>query len=161
MTATAAYLENQVLTATPQKLRLLLISGAIRFANAAINHWEHGRNEDAFESIIRCRAIVTELLSVVQPQDFEPAKQVVAIYAFLFRLLSEAQLHRDPERVRQVIAVLEEERETWQQLCEQLPDAPQTPEPKEVTMATLQADNSPAPLGANTPASVASFSLEA
>lgn len=164
MSATNTYLENQVLTATPQKLRLFLIGGAIRFAHAALKHWEEGNNEEAFEAVIRSRAIVTELLSVVQPEEFEPAAQVVALYAYLFRELSEAQLHRDPERVRAVIAVLEEERQTWRQLCEQLPDAPTTPHaqaPKEITVSTFPAEAINSALRIDAPQETRSFSLDA
>jgi flagellar protein FliS len=148
MPAVDAYLENQVLTATPQKLRLLLIGGAIRFAHAAIQHWEQGRNDEAMEAIIRCRGIVTELFSVVRPEGFEPATQAVSLYVFLFRELTEAQATRDALRVRDVIDVLEEERETWRQLCEQLPESLSVGrafEPREITQSSIPAAN-PGPI---------------
>lgn len=169
-----AYLENQVLTATPQKLRFLLIGGALRFAHAALRHWEEHRDEEAFEAVIRCRAIVTELFSVVQPDGFEPAEAVVGLYVFLFQELTFAQMHRDADKLRDVIRVLEEERETWRLLCEQLPDAPAVPQhrrPQEITLSDIRADEPAAartgvpvaaPVGADFPAAPsARFSLDA
>ena len=64
--AREAYIEDQILTATPQKLRLMLIEGAIRFAKRTLLHWENRDNEQALESIIRCRNIVSELLSSIR-----------------------------------------------------------------------------------------------
>jgi flagellar protein FliS len=163
MSAVDAYLENQVLTATPQKLRLLLINGAIRFAHAALKHREEGRDIEAFEAIVRCRSIVTELFSVVRKDEFAAAGDVVAIYVFLFRELTEAQMHRDSDRLRGVIEVLEEERETWRLLCEQVPDAPvaaTTHAPQEITMSSYQT-SSQGPVRVDTPAPRPAFSLDA
>jgi flagellar secretion chaperone FliS len=141
-----AYLESQVLTATPQKLRLLLIGGAIRFAHAAAQLWKEERDAEALEAVIRCRAIVTELLTVVRRGEFEPAEDVIALYVHLFQELTLAQSRRDAEKLRDVIRVLEEERETWRLVCEQLPEAP-TPllehKPQEITHADGPAEASP------------------
>ena len=38
-TAQNAYLEAQANTATPQKLRLMLIDGGLRFARQTLDHW--------------------------------------------------------------------------------------------------------------------------
>jgi flagellar protein FliS len=121
-----AYLESLARTATPQRLRLMLIDGAIRFARKALENW--GREEqqpEVYEAIVRCRAIVMELYGSVQ-QDASPlAKQVASIYLYLFRLLAEAPALADAQKMRDVIGVLEEERETWRQLCEQMPEPPE------------------------------------
>jgi flagellar protein FliS len=160
MSAADSYLENEVLTATPQKLRLLLIEGAIRFAHDAIRHWDGGRNEEACEAIIRCRDIVTELLTVIDKKDFAPASQVYELYLFLFGELTEAQRHRDADQMRGVLRVLETERETWRLVCEQLPESPVPPhhfQPKEITAPAFPAQA----VGGSFPGGPASFSLDA
>jgi flagellar protein FliS len=161
MSAADSYLENEVLTATPQKLRLLLIEGAIRFAQAAIRHWEERRNDEACEAIIRCRNIVTELFSVINEKAFAPAAQVYDLYLFLFGELTEAQRHRDAGQVRGVLRVLETERETWRLVCAQLPESPVPPhhfQPKEITAPAFPAEAT----GRGLPgAPAASFSLDA
>jgi flagellar protein FliS len=110
------YLEAQVMTATPQKLRLMLIEGAIRFARQALELWERNRNEDALESLIRCQEIHSEL-----------TRKVAGVYLFLYRCLTQAQLRRDRKPVEDTIAVLEIERQTWRMVCDRLPDAPFPP----------------------------------
>jgi flagellar protein FliS len=118
------YLESQVMTATPQKLRLLLIEGAIRYAHQTLELWEVGQQEQAIMALIRCRAIVGELLSGIQIEQSDLTRKVAAVYLYLFRSLTEAQLKRDQQRVQDTINVLEVERETWRLVCEQMPNAP-------------------------------------
>ena len=123
--AQESYLESQVMTATPQKLRLMLIEGAIRFARQTLHHWEQGDNEQALETIIRCRTIVSELLASIRPEESGLTKRVGGLYVFIFRHLTEAQLRRDAGHVEEAIRVLEAEQETWRLVCEQMPEAPQ------------------------------------
>lgn len=119
--AAVAYLEAQVKSATPQKLRLMLIEGAIRFARQTVEHWEAGRFEDGAEMLIRCRSIIAELLSSVQPDANQISHTTASVYVFLFKTLTEAQAARDVERVRDAIEVLQIEFGTWQALCERHP----------------------------------------
>jgi flagellar protein FliS len=133
------YLESQVMTATPQRLRLMLIDGAIRFARQAIQFWgDDGAAPESIEAVVRCRAVISELLSSVREDGTELPKQVAGIYLFLFQNLTEAQLNRDVEKVEETVRVLEVERETWTQVCEQFPEAPDPAliakmRPKEIT----------------------------
>jgi flagellar protein FliS len=122
--AREAYIEAQVLTATPQKLRLMLIEGAIRFARQTIQHWQASDNERALESIIRCRNIVSELLSSIRVEESDLTKRVAGLYLFVFQNLTEAQLRRDAKLVEEAIGVLEVERGTWRDVCEKMPHAP-------------------------------------
>jgi flagellin-specific chaperone FliS len=63
----AAYLENQVLTASPARLRLMLIEAGLRFAQKTIDDWSAGHDEAACDSLRRCRAFVAELLAGIDP----------------------------------------------------------------------------------------------
>jgi flagellar secretion chaperone FliS len=124
MTPHDIYLETQVTTATPQRLRLMLIEAAIRWAHVTVEHWRLGRQAEAFEPLIRCREIISELMSGVQ-QDASPlSNQVLGLYSFLFNALTAAQNSRSITSVEEVIGILEEERQTWSLVCEQLVDAP-------------------------------------
>jgi flagellar protein FliS len=118
------YLENQIVTATPQKLRLMLIEGGIRFARLGQIALQENRLDEAFERIVRCREIVAELLAGIRVDQSDLTRQVAAIYAFLFRQLVEVNATLDPQILENVIRVLEEERITWAAVCEQMPEAP-------------------------------------
>lgn len=116
--AQSAYFESQVLTAPPERLRLLVIDGALRFARLTLQYWEQALWNEAFESLIRCRGCVSELLAGVQPDGSALSNQVAAVYLSLFRTLTELQVYRDRVQMERVIETLETERETWLQVCE-------------------------------------------
>jgi flagellar protein FliS len=105
----------------------MLIDGAIRFAHKALENWDQDEQQaTVYDAIVRCRAIVMELYGSIQPDASPVAKQVASIYFFLFRLLAEAPVSHDAQKMRDVIGVLEEERETWRQLCEKMPEPPES-----------------------------------
>lgn len=124
--ARTAYLESQVMTATPQKLRLMLIDGALRFLNAAHGEMTSTAPDAATvgESLSRARAIVAELLSTIRDDGEEVNKQLIGLYLFVYQSLTVPQLNQQPEKVQDVMSILEVEQETWRQVCEQNPDAP-------------------------------------
>ena len=146
-----SYLEAQVMTASPQKLRLMLIEAATAAARRTLDHWDQGEHEPALESLVHCRSIISELLAGVRIQDSELAERVAGIYVFLFQSLTSAQLQQDRQGLVQAIRILEIERETWRQVCEKHPQAaPQASErlvTKEITAADARTLLQDAPQG--------------
>ena len=118
------YFENQVLTATPQKLRWMAIDGAIRFAKQAAEHWRQERIYAGGEALIGCQRLLVELMSAVKP-ELAPvlAPQVAGLYVYASRLLNESRRGRDQQKLAELIEILEIERETWRLVCEQLGSA--------------------------------------
>jgi len=133
LSARDAYLETQVLTATPQRLRLMLIEAALRKARVAHQAYEANDKDTSVTAISTCRDIVSELVGGVQPDQSPLAKQVLGIYLFLYSTLVEIGLTLDGQRLRDVIRVLEEERQTWQAVCEQMPERPALSQPAGAT----------------------------
>jgi flagellar protein FliS len=125
MNASQTYLETQVTTATPQRLRLMLIEGAIRLARQTADSWRERRAGDALESLIRCRSFITELISGIREGSSPLADKVLGIYMFIFQELTYAQQDQDAARMEGVIQVLEEERITWQEVCMTLTERPE------------------------------------
>jgi flagellar protein FliS len=119
-----AYLETQIITATPQRLRLMLIEGALRRTRAAQAATESGDIAAAEAACGHTRDIVTELIAGIDPTSSPLAQQVLSIYMFLFSTLAEVQFAKDWSRLGDVVRVLEEERITWVALCEKMPERP-------------------------------------
>lgn len=140
------YFETQVLTATPQKLQLMLLDGALRFGRQAADHWREGRIYEGGEALIGCQRIVAELLRSMKP-EMAPAlvEKVSDVYRFVFRTLVEAGMKRDAGKLAEAMRLLDIERETWRQVCERLAahgsvPAPHGPLPSTVSSGfTLEA----------------------
>jgi flagellar protein FliS len=114
------YLTTQVMTAAPQKLQLMLIDGAIRFGQRTVELWRENHAEEALDSLTRCRRIVTEIIGSVKPDAGELARNVRSIYAYLFRLLTEAHWEHSEKKLNDALGILSIERDTWRQVCEKL-----------------------------------------
>jgi flagellar protein FliS len=116
-----SYLTTEVMTASPQRLQLLLIEAAIRFAERGRLHWQANETEQACESLIRAQDIVSHILGGLRSApDRGLAKKMAAVYVYIFRSLTEANLRHDEQKLDEALRVLEVERGTWQQVCEQL-----------------------------------------
>lgn len=125
------YLETQVLTAAPQKLRLMLVDGALRHGRLAREHWQANRLWEGGEALTRCHEIVHELMAGLR-REVAPdlVAKVAGLYAYTSRLLSQAHLRRELHTLDEALALLEQERETWRLVCEQLGESrPAAPAP--------------------------------
>lgn len=138
--STENYLETEVLTATPQKLQLMMINGAIRFAYQAQQLSEQQEKEEAWERLMRCREIVAQILCSIKDDGSELMRSVAGIYFFLFQELTELHAKDEYDRLNGVLKVLNEERETWEELCRQMPEAPERPSDSEREITSSDAE---------------------
>ena len=127
-----AYLRTQVLTASPQQLRLMLLDGSIRFLQQAIDGLGNKDYEASYNGITQARAIVLELATSVSPDvDRELAERVRSVYMYLYRELIDAglvdiimvghlRLNRSLPRLEKAADLLRYERETWAMLMEKV-----------------------------------------
>ena len=116
-----SYIETEVMTASPQKLQLMLIEAALRYAKRAKAHWEADEEEEACDVLIKAQRVMGELLGGLN-REASPqlVGKIASVYVFVFRSLMEAALERDVEKVDGAIKVLEVEQETWRQVCQKL-----------------------------------------
>jgi flagellar secretion chaperone FliS len=116
----SSYLESKVLTASPQRLHLMLIEGAIRFGRQAEEALRRGDNAAAAAPLLRVIDIVGEMLAGVRTIKSELNQKIADLYWFLFRRVSEAKINSDAAALAQALRLLEFERQTWQLACEKL-----------------------------------------
>ena len=115
------YLKTKVLTASPAELRLMLIDGAIRFTKQARVGILERDFEQSFEGFSKARAIVTELISGLNPEvDAELCDRLTGLYTFIFTRLVDASSERSIEIIDEVLELFRFERETWAMLVESL-----------------------------------------
>jgi flagellar protein FliS len=122
MTSSAnAYLRTKIMTANPAELRLMLFDGAIRFAQQACDGLASKNYEASYEGITRCQNILLELINGLRPErDPDLCEKLSSLYTFMYTQLIKASSERDPTIVKQVLTLLQFERETWSMLLKQL-----------------------------------------
>lgn len=111
-----AYRESAVLTAPPERLVVMLYDGAGRFLHQAVVTMRAGDIQTCHERLRRAEAIIDHLLETLDMSQGEVAQQLESIYIFCQRLIAEARIRLDPEKLEQVRALLGELREAWDQI---------------------------------------------
>ncbi len=122
------YLKTKVMTADPGQLRLMLLDGALKFAEQGRQGLVARDYEAAFNGISRCQQILAELLSSLNPQHAPDLCQKLAgLYTFMVTRLMTASQQRDPAIIEEVIKLLQYERTTWTMLLDKLAREKSTP----------------------------------
>ncbi|MFZ5829796.1 MAG: flagellar export chaperone FliS [Planctomycetota bacterium] len=115
----STYLETEVLTATPQKLQLMVIDAAIRSATRGRELLQAEDFPAACDALIHAQDCVGEILGALNREvEPETTGRMTSVYLFILRSLMESNLHHDVKRVDDALRVLETERETWREICE-------------------------------------------
>ncbi len=117
--AYSRYRQATVETASPGKLVVMLYDGAIRFLNDALKHMDAKKPKESHFSIVRAENILCELMSSLDMErGGKISENLLALYEFMHLRLVEANIHKDPKRVRDVIGLLEDLRAAWAQAVE-------------------------------------------
>lgn len=112
--ALRTYLKQQVSTASPGQLVVMLYDGAIRHCNQAKAELEAKRVSQARRHLVKAQDIVGELMATLNVEaGGELGTQLYRLYDYLFRRIVQANVRRDPAAVDEVVARLTELREAW------------------------------------------------
>jgi flagellar protein FliS len=113
------YQSNQVTTASPEQLLIMLYDGAIRFVRQATEAMATGERVRKLESISKAMGIVAELANTLDHEvGGEIAENLDALYHFMIRELTQANLKNDADKLKVVEGLLCDLRETWMQAIE-------------------------------------------
>jgi flagellar secretion chaperone FliS len=118
MDRTSTYTEHAVVTQSPGRLIVMLYDGAIKFLNQAIAEIEAGKMGEKGKSIVKAMHIIQELdLALNREGGGEIAEGLEGLYDFMCRHLGEANVKRDPNRIREVIRILEDLNDGWRAIA--------------------------------------------
>lgn len=117
----ASYQSVAVATASPGKLILMLMDGALRFLQTAEDGFKltdlRSRQEIVHNNLLKAQNIISELqrcLNLREGGDF--AINLFRLYDFMNTRLMEANVRKDPEYIRVVVRLLGEIRDAWDQM---------------------------------------------
>lgn len=108
------YQENQIMTAPPERLVLMLYEGALKFLRLAKKAVEEKSYADANNYIIRVEDIIMEL-NMSLDMNFEISKSLRNLYNFIYEKLIEANIKKDLSKLEEVEGFLAGLKEAWQE----------------------------------------------
>jgi len=113
------YQNNHILSASPEQILILLYDGSIRFCRQAIQAMDAGQRTVQAEKISRAMAIVCEFANTLNHEvGGEIATDLDALYSFMTRELTRANLQNDRKALETVEDLLSGLRETWVEAIE-------------------------------------------
>jgi flagellar secretion chaperone FliS len=109
-----AYLESEILSASPVRLVELLYRGAIEAANKAREAVERGNIAERNRQITRAQAIVGELsISLDHQRGGTLSRELVEVYDYIYRKLVEANTEQRVDPLLEARKLLEVLLEAW------------------------------------------------
>ncbi len=114
MDGITAYQDNSISTQSKGRLIVMLYDGAIKFMRLAIVEMEKKNYEAKGRYINKALDIISEL-NIVLDMDAggEIASNLRKLYIFMNNHLSQANIKCDPQKVRDVIKLMEELNRGW------------------------------------------------
>ena len=108
------YQNNQIQTASPEKILIMLYDGAIRFTRQAMQAMDTGDKAVQGEKISRVLAILGEFSNTLDHEiGGEIASDLDALYSFMTRELLRANLKGERKALETVEDLLTGLRDTW------------------------------------------------
>lgn len=115
------YFENQVLTASAERLHLMVVEGALRFARLGLEAMDQKDFSTAHVALDRSQKCVNELLiglkADVNPELVDKLK---SLFVFIHHSLMLADFTHNSQQIRDAIRIIELHRETWLTLMSRL-----------------------------------------
>ncbi|MGG4439875.1 flagellar export chaperone FliS [Brevibacillus fortis] len=112
--AAQTYQSNQVTTATPADLTLMLYNGALKFIKQAKLALENKDVTKAHEASIKIQNILYELMSTLN-NDYDISKEFSRLYEYMLQRTIEANMRKDLEILIEVEDLFIQFRDTWKE----------------------------------------------
>lgn len=110
------YLENQVATASPEQLVILLYDGALRFLSQGREALAEGKALEAHGSLVKAQRIIIELMCALNPEaDKTLSDNLTSLYFYMYQQLVRANIEKDAQRVEEVTRLMDTLRGGWRE----------------------------------------------
>lgn len=106
------YRQQQINTASQDRLLIMLLDGAARFCRYAQKNMQDKDYEQTHVNLLKAENIIMELKLSLN-MKFEIAQNLSTLYDYLYRRLVEANIKKDDAIIVEVMAFLTELRNTW------------------------------------------------
>ncbi len=107
-----AYKRQQVMTATPEALTLMLYNGALKFMTEGCDALKNKEFEKANTALIKAQNIISEF-RITLKMEYEISHQLLPLYNYVYDCLVEGNLKSNTEKVEEAKRIITELRNTW------------------------------------------------
>ena len=115
------YLKAKIMTAGPEQLQTMLYDGAVRFCEQGRQAIQDKDIPTTHDRLMRAQRIVLELSSGLKTEvNPELCGKLASLYNYVYRLLVDANLKRDLQKLDEALDLLRYQRETWSMALEKL-----------------------------------------
>ncbi|MFZ5644552.1 MAG: flagellar export chaperone FliS [Bacillota bacterium] len=108
------YQNNAVNSASSGDLLMMLYDGLVKFLKIAIDSMEKKNLSGANDALIRSQDILNYLDETLD-ERFDISKNLSLLYDFMKNHLVEANIKKDPQKVKDVLDIILDMRNTWRQ----------------------------------------------
>ena len=112
--AAEAYKRQQIMTATPEALTLMLYDGCLRFMKEGLDAMNQKQWEQCNTSLQKAQNIINEF-RVTLDMKYEIAHQLMPLYDYVYHSLVEANMRSNPDKVTESMDIIKELRSAWAQ----------------------------------------------
>ena len=107
-----AYKTQQIMTAAPEQLTLMLYNGAIRFVEESMMALEQKDYAKSHERNLRAQDIVREFMATLD-MKIELSKNWLSLYDYIEYRLIQGNIKKDKAQLDEAKSMLTELRDTW------------------------------------------------
>ncbi len=119
MNMASTYKNQQIMTASPEMLTLMLYNGAIRFVTESIQGIAVGDFQKAHNANLRAQDIIKEFMSTLD-MEYEISKNLYPLYEYMNYRLIQANIKKDLVQLEEVKGMLTEFRDTWMEVIKKV-----------------------------------------
>jgi len=112
--AAEAYKKQQIMTATPEALTLMLYNGCLKFIKEGADALTEKNYEAANTSLQKAQNIISEF-RVTLNMDYEISHQLMPLYNYAYDRLVEGNLDDNLDAIKEATDIITELRDAWAQ----------------------------------------------
>ena len=110
--AAEAYRRQQILTATPETLTLMLYNGCLKFIKDGRDALEAKKWEDANNLLQRAQRIITEFRLTLD-MKYQISHQLEPLYEYAYNCLIQGNMRNDFDKIDEANTIMTELRDAW------------------------------------------------
>ena len=112
--AAEAYKRQQIMTATPEALTLMLYNGCLRFLSEGMKALEEKKYEAANTALQKSQKIINEFRMTLK-MEYEISKQLMPLYDYCYDRIFLGNLKSDLAPLKEAQTIMTELRDAWAQ----------------------------------------------